>query len=90
MTAVKLTATITPQSIGVTVNPATVGVGFSPPVARDFMDRDPYEGEYSITPSGEEQTIAIQGKWARHDIVVQPIPSNYGLITWNGAILTVS
>lgn len=90
MTAVKLTATITPQSIGVTVNPATVGVGFSPPVARDFMDRDPYEGEYTVTPSAEAQTLEIEGKWARRDIVVQPIPSNYGLITWNGAILTVS
>lgn len=90
MTAVTLTATITAQSVNITVNPAVVGIGTSPPIARDLVERDPYEGEYSITPSAEEQTIAIQGKWARRDIVVQPIPSNYGLITWNGAILTVS
>lgn len=84
-----LSVKLTPQSIGVTVNPATVGVGFSPPVARDYMDRDPYEGEYDIIPSAEAQTLEIKGKWARHDIVVQPIPSNYGRIEWNGSVLTV-
>lgn len=86
----KLSVTINPQRITVDANPESVGIGIQPPIARDYMDRDPYEGEYMITPSAEEQTIAIQGKWARRDIVVQPIPSNYGLITWNGAILTVS
>ena len=88
--AVKLTANITPQSINVSVNPAVVGVGFSPPVARDFVERDPYEGEYTITPSAETQVLETSGKRMTGGITVNPIPSNYGLITWNGAILTVS
>lgn len=90
MTAVKLTATITPQSIGVTVNPAVVDVGFSPPVARDFVERDPYEGDYTITPSAETQVLETSGKRMTGDITVNPIPSNYGRIEWNGATLTVS
>jgi len=49
-----------------------------------------YDGDYSITPTGYEQIIPIQGKTGRHDITVGAIPNNYGLITWNGATLTVS
>lgn len=50
----------------------------------------PYTGEYEFTPSSEEQTIPIYGKVASADIVINPIPSNYGLISWNGSTLTVS
>lgn len=51
---------------------------------------DPYEGEYVITPSGAVQILATKGKTAAQNITIQPIPQNYGLITWNGSILTVS
>ena len=49
-----------------------------------------YEGEYRFTPSSEAQTIPTAGKTLTLDIVVDPIPENYGLITWNGSSLTVS
>lgn len=51
---------------------------------------DPFEGDYEYTPSEETQTIQIAGKSAYQNITINPIPSNYGLITWNGATLTVS
>lgn len=53
-------------------------------------ESDWYEGEYEITPSQEMQTLPTIGKTMIHDLVVKPIPSNYGLITWNGSTLTVS
>ena len=49
-----------------------------------------YNGSYEITPSTETQTISIGNQIASRDITVNPIPSNYGLITWNGSVLTVS
>lgn len=49
-----------------------------------------YEGAYEITPSSETQTIPIANHIASQNITVNPIPSNYGLITWNGSTLTVS
>lgn len=49
-----------------------------------------YEGSYVATPSAEQQTLPTSGKILTMDIVVEPIPSNYGLITWNGSTLTVS
>lgn len=49
-----------------------------------------YEGPYSVTPSQETQALATEGLVMIEDVVVNPIPSNYGLITWSGSVLTVS
>lgn len=60
----------------------------SPIVVREITD--PYVGPTTVTPSSSIQTLATSGKTVGEDIIVDPIPSNYGLITWNGAVLTVS
>lgn len=49
-----------------------------------------YHGDYEATPSAEAQTFHTKSKMMEHDFIVNPIPSNYGLITWNGSTLTVS
>jgi len=49
-----------------------------------------YEGEYDFTPSGEPQTVSIAGLKAAQDIIIEAIPDNYGLITWDGSVITVS
>ena len=49
-----------------------------------------YTGETVITPSTTEQVLATAEKVVTRNIVINPIPSNYGLITWNGSTLTVS
>lgn len=48
-----------------------------------------YDGAYDFTPSEQAQTIQISDKTARANIIIEPIPSNYGRITYNGAYLTV-
>ena len=49
-----------------------------------------YDGAYEWTPSDTIQTIEIANKKALNNIKINPIPNNYGLITWNGSELTVS
>lgn len=49
-----------------------------------------YDGPIEITPSRETQVLETQEKILITNIVVNPIPKNYGLITWNGSVLTVS
>lgn len=49
-----------------------------------------YHGPYEVTPTREAQVLPTAGRRMASDVVVNPIPSNYGLITWNGATLTVS
>lgn len=51
---------------------------------------EPYTGETEVTPSEETQVLFTAGKVVEQNIKINPIPSNYGLITWNGSILTVS
>lgn len=86
----KLKATIRPQTVSVSVNPATMGVSFGNPIARDFVERDPYMGSYTVTPSAEAQILETNNLRMTDNITVNPVPSNYGLITWNGSFLTVS
>ena len=49
-----------------------------------------YHGATEVTPSAETQVLPTAGKVLSSDITVNPIPSNYGLITWNGSVITVS
>ena len=54
------------------------------------INTNPFEGAYEYTPSNEAQIIEINGLRATDNITINAIPNNYGLITWNGSILTVS
>ena len=49
-----------------------------------------YQGPYEFTPSSEAQIVSVSHTIPISDITINPVPSNYGLITWNGATLTVS
>lgn len=49
-----------------------------------------YDGAYVVTPTRQTQTLPTEGCCMLSDITINPIPSNYGLIGWNGSVLTVS
>ena len=49
-----------------------------------------YEGPLLITPGVQAQTIPKKYRVLMRNIVVGPVPSNYGLITYNGRTITVS
>lgn len=85
-----LTAEYKPQSVSVSIDPQTMGVTLGTPVVKEYVDVETYTGTYEVTPSDETQTLNVEGKRMAHPLVVDPIPSNYGRIDWNGAILTVS
>lgn len=50
----------------------------------------PYTDRYEVTPTNQEQVLPTAGCNLAADVVIHPIPQNYGLITWNGSTLTVS
>lgn len=86
----KLTATFRPQAVTVSVDAANMGVTLGTPVVKEYVDVQTYTGEYEVTPSAETQTLDTAGLRLTRPVTVNPIPQNYGLITWNGAFLTVS
>lgn len=49
-----------------------------------------YQGPYTVTPGPEIQTLETQGKLLTDVVVMEQIPWNYGLITYNGRVITVS
>lgn len=48
-----------------------------------------YDGSMEITPDDYAQVLTTDGKKVVGNIVVNPIPSNYGKISWNGSYLLV-
>ena len=76
---------------------ASLAGSLSPPAALSgilsiptYIDVDLYDGPTEVTPGEEPQLLQTANKTIPQDIIINPIPSNYGLITWNGATLTVS
>lgn len=51
---------------------------------------DPYKGEYVITPSREQQVLQTKHLSMSENVVIKPIPQNYGMISYNGFELTIT
>lgn len=86
----KLTLTFTPKALGLSFKPPTLGLSTEIPVVRELVERDPYTGPVVVTPSAEEQTLSTKNLRMTDDVVINPIPSYYGLITWDGSIMVIS
>ena len=66
-------------------------VGLALDIGDTFIDGGrPYDGPYEVTPTQHTQTLATIGRKMADNVTINPIPSNYGLITWNGSVITVS
>lgn len=63
-----------------------MGIGAS----YELVSNPIYDGAYEFTPTQETQVVECGGKAMSGDITINPIPNNYGLITWDGSVLTVS
>lgn len=75
-------------SVGFNNKPFDVSTGI--PVVRDNTEFPVYDGDYEVTPSQETQTLETSSTVLIRNITINPIPSNYGLISYNGSVLTVS
>ena len=82
---------INPQSIKTTIISPVLDVSTGTQIARDYSgDLPAYTGGYSVTPSEETQVLQTKNKRMTDNVTVAPIPSNYGRITWDGTVITVS
>ena len=87
---VPVTLSASRTTIPVSMASNTVTVGMMLGVVVNVVGADNYEGSYEWTPTAGTQTIPIEGLRAMQDITINPIPSDWGHITWNGSVLTVS
>lgn len=79
--------------------PAPIGFSVGTPQALDFdisrfavvrQALPAYDGPMEVTPSRATQVLLTNERSVYGNITVNPIPSNYGLITYNGSKITVS
>lgn len=49
-----------------------------------------WDGSTEFTATDRTQVIPVNGYRFTEDITIDPIPHNYGKITWNGSVITVS
>ena len=66
------------------------GQSFNVSFGGESFRPDQYSGPCEATPTTSTQTLQTSGLLVPDNITINPIPSNYGLITWNGSTLTVS
>lgn len=85
-----LTVSFVPQALNVVLATDPLVAVFGNPVVRDYVEAETYAGPYEFTPTQSTQTAAVADKVCTQNITINPIPSNYGLITWDGSVLTVS
>jgi hypothetical protein len=53
------------------------------------QDLPTYTGATEITPSDNEQVLLTENRVVTRNIIVNPIPENYGRLLWSGNTLTV-
>lgn len=67
----------------------TIGMGYSDAI--NVIIRPINLQEKTATPSDETQVVTFDLEYqGLSKVTINPIPSNYGLITWNGSVLTVT
>ena len=90
MIAIPMRVAATQQAIHMGVASSNVQLPFRLGASSAVVEGDTYEGTYTVTPSAETQVLNTENKVMLHNVTIAPIPSNWGRITWNGSVLTVS
>ena len=79
----------TGQPVGLKVESGgSVGLAAVPSI--QIVDGEHYQGPYQATPSSTAQVLETAGLFMEENVVIEPIPQQYGLISWDGNTLTVS
>ena len=86
----KVTAEFGIPEISIGFQESQLDVSTGTLIIRDNSEYPVYDGSYEVTPSQTTQTLETLQKVLVENIVINPIPSNYGKITWDGSVLTVS
>ncbi len=56
----------------------------------EYSEMPSYDGAVEVTPSAEAQVLETRNTALYQNITINPIPHNYGLISWSGLGIKVS
>lgn len=77
------------DAIPMTVEDGSITLDVSIGTAYEVVAGETYDGPYEFTPSEEEQTALTDGKVMDGNVVIHPVPSNYGKVSWDGSNITI-
>jgi hypothetical protein len=90
MIAIPMQVSVSQVNLPVSVGASAVGLPVGIGASYQMVEGETYDGPYEFTPTQETQTVPTADKVLLDDIIIHPIPNNYGLITYNGRTITVS
>lgn len=90
MIAIPMQVSTSRVTLPVTVGTTQVGLPVGLGAAYQMREGEIYDGEYVFTPTQETQVVPTADKLLLDNITINPIPQNYGLITYNGAFIRVT
>jgi hypothetical protein len=90
MIAIPMQVSVSQVNLPVSVAASQVEIGVGVAASYQMIEGETYDGPYEFTPTQETQTVQTADKVLLDDIIIHPIPQNYGLITYNGRKITVS
>lgn len=90
MITVPVTVATNNVTFPVTVASGSQTISVNPNVAVYASVYPDYSGGYEFAPSNDVQIIHAADMVMHEDIIIDAIPNNYGLVTWDGSTLTVS
>lgn len=84
------TATLAEDRYTATIAQDSYSAALGVAVNVNVVTGDHYTGDTTVTPSEETQTLSTQSLFVDSDIIINPIPQNYGLITQIGSMIRIS
>ena len=90
MIAIPMNVAVSQVTLPVGVSSNAVSLPVSLGASYQMRQGDIYDGGYEFTPTQETQTVHTRNKTLLENITINPIPNNYGLITYNGSFITVT
>lgn len=70
----ELIAEFSTQTLNVDIDGETLSIETGEQIAREYVDAEVYDGEYTVVPATESQTLATQNKRMTADVLVEEIP----------------
>lgn len=87
---VRMTIAAEAQEVPLQISETAQEYSMTLATAIEVIAAEPYLGPYTATPGPEAQELQTAGLQMLQNITIEPIPENYGRITWDGSTITVS
>jgi hypothetical protein len=85
---IPMSVTVSDQDYSLQVSGGqAVGLAVDTAITAPLMEH--YLGPYTVTPGSAPVTLDTIGKVMDQNIIVNPVPGNYGQIIWDGSVLNV-